>query len=245
MSASRKRARTEMSFVTPQRRGMAEAVNSAMGTLQRAYRRKKGYKSKYFEKGSKFPEAKYLTTIVNQTIVDSTAVSTFLLNGCAQGIGFNQRIGQKIRVTSFQIHLVGGNPIADTTAFQAANNQPIVVRIALVSDHDAGQTLAPIGDIWETNAINVDTMALRNQQFIERYAVLMDRTFVLDACEANSFNLEHYMKLGLETHYSGTTAAIGSIASGSLALYLWSNVTGISGLAPVVEGFVRVKYTDD
>lgn len=223
----------------------APIAASVIQNAFKGYKRKSAYKSKYFEKGSKVPEAKYLTTVVNTAVVDSTAVTTFLLNGCAQGIGFNQRIGQKIRVTSFQIHLVGGNSIADTTSFQTANNQPIVIRVALVSDHDAGQTLAPIGDIWETNAINVDTMALRNQQFIERYAVLMDRTFTLDACDTNCFNLEHFMKLGLETHYSGTTAAIGSISSGSLTLYMWSNVTGVSGLAPVVQGFVRVKYTDD
>lgn len=206
---------------------------------------KSKYPSKYFEKGSNISESKYITTIINTAVPDSTAYYSILLNGIAQGVAQNQRIGQKVKNTTIQLTLIGSDSLTDIVAFQNGNNQPIVIRVALVHDKMSGQALPNLADVWELNATNVDPMALRNQQFIEKYSVLMDRTYMLDQVESSCFKLQEFLKVGLETHYTGTTASVTSVSSGTISLFMWSNVASITGQAPVVEGFVRVKYTDD
>ena len=94
---------------------------------------------------------------------------------------------------------------------------------------------------------SLDQLNLNNR---DRFKVMMDKQFAIGEVNAGGgyaaapqvSSVKKYKKCNLETVYSGTTNAIGSIQSGALYMAVISNVATPS--SSVFQGSVRIRFED-
>jgi hypothetical protein len=153
-----------------------------------------------------------------------------LLNGIVQGAGNNQRIGNKISMKALRMK---GQVINLATAVQT------YARLLVVYDKQPNGALPTYATVMQTRD---STGAATNTAFSdpnfdnkERFTILRDTTMVFPSVtntagvltnvgfdqgtksDINIFNVDLYIKLkGLHTAYTGATAGIADISTGSL-----------------------------
>jgi len=174
----------------------------------------------------------------NYTVISTPSVT--LLNGCAVGTEFTDRIGRKITMKSIFIrgHLI---PQDDTSG---PNNN----RLLVVYDKQTNGTAVVATDVLKT-AVPASQINLNNR---DRFVILYDKCWVQGkvsnvatqsfASGPNCFKIKLYRKLNLEVQYSGTTAAVSSIATGSVyMIWLSENVATDGAIAQLST---RIRFTD-
>jgi len=188
-------------------------------------------------------EKKFVDQGVTLTAANTTG-STTAINLIATGTDYNNRIGRKVILKSVMVRALVSPDIASNTTDDQA------IRCMLVYDAQTNSTLAGVNDILEAGTTN-NAYAFQNLNNRDRFKVLMDKTFATGKQVAASglagSNTVHFIKkfkrLNHEVIFSGTTAAIGSIQTGSL---LWL-VIGSSG-AGLTDGSVswnsRIRFVD-
>jgi len=189
-------------------------------------------------------EKKYIDTAVSNYVVNTTG-SVTLLNGVATGDDATDRTGRKIQCESVQIRGFV-YPEDDNTTAQMG-------RVMLVWDKQSNGGSAPaITDIL-TAATGTAFNNLNNR---ERFVIIRDHKFVFGpvsdtATQAiagtysgSPWAVDDFVRLGpqYQTTFGGTTAAIGSITTGSLLLVtVGDNASGVAALARIRA---RVRFTD-
>lgn len=186
---------------------------------------------------------KKLVDTASATYACDTTGSVTLINGCAQGTDFTNRIGRKY--TNVTVQLEGIVQPQDTTT--NANKY----RIMLVYDAQPNGALPAVTDVL-TAATSNSFMNLNNR---DRFKVLCDVNGVVGpltvdttATQAVGYsdmaqaNVRVFKKVNLETICDGTGATVADIQSGSI--FLLTVGSGTAGAASNFVGACRVRFID-
>lgn len=178
-------------------------------------------------------ELKDVTGFQNAVLpLATTTAAVALINGIAQGTGAGERIGRKVTMKSLFIR--------GYVAKQGATVGSVPIRILIVYDKQTNATLPATTDVVVTDTV----MAPMNLANAQRFTVLYDRVFNLGEDGDNVFNFSKYIKMNHDVTYNaGTTNTIGSIQTGSVISFVWSN-GGLGGAAPAHAIWTRFRYTD-
>lgn len=158
-----------------------------------------------------------------------TTPAGILLNGVATGTNFVNRIGAKAFMKSIQFKANIQNILTSTEG---------VLRMLVVYDKQPNGQLATIQDVIESrDSSNTATTSIYSCPKVEnrdRFDIIRDKTWHAPACTntggvltnlsypSNDDEMEfsEFIKLKKKTTYKDTSAAISSIATGSLLLFL-------------------------
>jgi len=154
----------------------------------------------------------------NAVVNLSTAGSVTLINGVATGTDFTARIGRRINVVTIQLRAYFD--IADTSSADVD-----ATRVMIVEDLQSNGVIATIAQILADTAGNTHPMNHLNLDNRQRFRVHYDKQFSLGlySAAADGFynkqpTINFYKKCNIPVEFSGTTAGIGSIASGAIYL---------------------------
>lgn len=171
--------------------------------------------------------------------VTTTPVIT-LLNGAATGTDFTDRIGRKIIMRSLYVKGVI-YPEDDITTES-------ILRCIIVYDMQANGAAPVITDVLKSSA-PLSQLNLNNR---DRFKVLYDKHYIIGktnntATQAvsnghNLFQFKKFIRLRHEVLFSGTTAAIGSIQTGSLYFIFLSSTA--AGSSPNITWSSRIRFED-
>lgn len=178
-----------------------------------------------------------------------------LLNGIANGVTDDDRLGDKIRMTSLQFRMTIRNNIDASLINQ--------VRIMVVRDRQANGTVPTYANSPSSGLAILNNAVITAQQYApymheasNRFKIYYDKTVVLNPMYVEEFNvstgettavgevevyLSRYIKLGTIVKYSGTTVTSSSIATNSLWMVIVSNNNTNS---PLITWGARVYYKD-
>lgn len=197
---------------------------------------------------SVFTAKKALLGLIEKKVIDTaeaayacnTTGSVTLVNGCAQGTDFTNRVGRKY--TNLSVQMQGKIHPVDTTTGSTK------CRVMLVFDTQPNGALPSITDVLTASTSN-SFMNLNNR---DRFKVLCDHNVVVGAVSdvaTQAFamsptvhNVSFYKKISLETINDGTSAAIGDIQSGSIFLLTIGDQG--AGLGASFVGAIRVRFAD-
>lgn len=175
-------------------------------------------------------ELKFLDTVQSASAV-GTAGGNVLINGIIQGDDFNMREGRKVTWASL---LFRGTIFATDAANLPTGD---VVRVMVVWDNQPNAALAAVTDVLATASYE-SAMNLNNR---ERFMVISDKFYTIEASHYTAgaldggspcpvfFNI--FKKFNLNTIFSGTTAAVGSISTGTMFVLAISKAANISQLS--------------
>jgi len=177
-------------------------------------------------------EKKFVDTEINGDITTTGIVTP--INLIATGTDFFERIGRKVLIKSFQVRSFMG--------LENINNAS-GVRLMLVYDKQTNGALPAIGDILGIPIASNPFVAMLNLNNRDRFVILWDKIYRMDLGSGIVTVLKKYKKLSHETVFSGTTAAIGSIATGGLYLVQIGSVA--AGTTDVDQSsVVRIRFQD-
>jgi len=181
------------------------------------------------------------TVDVDPTVVAvNTTGSVTLLNGIATGTDFTDRIGRKVLLKSIQLRwqleptdqVVGGN----------------LCRIVIVYDAQTNGAAPAVTDVLKS-ASPLANVNLNNR---DRFQILFDKTYLQlfaanTATQAVAFGQAYfrgklYRRLKHEMVFGGTTAAVGSIQTGSI--YLITIGSNIATADSQLSFTSRIRFMD-
>lgn len=190
---------------------------------------------------AKYSKKQLVSSAREKKVVDNVLSDAFnntgtitLMNGVAQGDDYTNRDGRKVIFKSIQLRIIAfGTP--GTAVDQS-------IRYLIVYDKQPTGALPAVTDILDTAAV-VSNTNLSNR---DRFIILKDKVI---SCQLNTtaaapqYHNEKYMKINLETVFSGTSAAITSISSG--AIYLVQVGTVAAGATTYSNtGRLRLRFVD-
>lgn len=163
-----------------------------------------------------------------------------LINGCAIGTDYTDRVGRKIFLKSLYMKIF----IYPTITTNSQNGT--TSRCLVVYDTQTNGAAPAVTDILQTNTYDAP-INLSNR---DRFKVLYNKyvftpAFVYTAASLTAGDpiprLFHcYKKLNLDTIFSGTGATVGSIATGSIYVLLQSN----NDQTTSADGWFRIRFAD-
>jgi len=182
-------------------------------------------------------EAKVIDLDPAQYNTDTTGTIT-LLNGCATGSDYTDRIGRKIIVKSIYVRGI--------FRMEGTNISPTLCRIIIVYDMQTNGAAPAITDILKS----ANSQAQLNMNNRDRFKILMDKQIALGGQDVaaggygspTTLSIKKYKKCRLETVYSGTLSTVGSISTG--ALWMISIGDRAAGSAAEFSGSVRTRFID-
>lgn len=170
----------------------------------------------------------------------SSTPNISLINGVATGTDYTERIGRKIMLKSLFIR--GYMLPADNTS------GPSLSRLLVVYDSQTNGTAPTITDILKTS----DVRAQLNLDNRDRFKIIFDKQYVVAVVDNTAtqaiasgptvHNVKLYKRLNHEVQFSGTTAAVGSIATGSVYLVLLND--NVASLGTIFALSTRIRFTD-
>jgi len=159
--------------------------------------------------------------------VADTTGSVTLLNGVATGTDFTDRIGRKIIMRS--LYIQGYVAAIDNTV------SPNISRLIVVYDNQSNGAAPAVLDVLK-QASSISQINLNNR---DRFKILVNKTFpiaVIDNTATQALagsptihKVKIFKKLRHEALFNGTTAAIGSIATGSIYMITIGNTAANTG----------------
>lgn len=153
------------------------------------------------------------------------------INLIAQGTADNQRIGRKITMTSFQMRwsfgplTTGGSPLRVLVVYDKQSNSALPATIEVLEQDDFHSPMS-LG--------HADRYVIL-QSFITEPISLGNNLIVAGEC---------YKKMGLDTMYGGTTAAITSVNTGSVFIMVCQQGGILTG-TPLFKYYARIRYLDN
>lgn len=181
-------------------------------------------------------EVKYSDLAKASYAADLTGTIT-PLNLIAEGLDDTQRVGRQSTMLAVALN---GFCVSTLTTGQIQEH-----RVLLVWDNATDGVLPAITDVLSAS----DTLSFPNVQNINRFTILWDQRFILGPNAASFIwqplqKFEVVIPLNSATHFSGTTAAIGSMQNGTIyAITLGSNAAGTA--AGTVTYSSRVSFLDE
>jgi len=187
-------------------------------------------------------EKKVVDTAAASYAVDTTG-SVTAINLCAQGTDFTNRIGRKTTNTAIQVTgMVGPNSTADNAT--GIHGKVLVIYDAQPNSAGAVPSMT---DLF-TASTSDSFMNLNNR---DRFRVLATEDFALGPFDNtatvsladNSIRLVNiYKRINMDSIWSGTTAAIGSVSSGTILLVTIGNNGSSTGYTARLA--CRVRFVD-
>lgn len=185
-------------------------------------------------------EHKFLDTNVTSLAVFNAGYGVDLLTGVAQGVDMNQRTGNSIKLSSWELEgFLAAGTIPVTT--------PIKFRIWLVRDTEQAGAVPNPNQLFVNTAasdLSVDTFRQIQTQPTSRWQVLMDERITLDPGRAESQSLSFRKSLNSHVHYIGTTGAAASMGPGTLYLF-YTSTGALAGNGCVLTYNSRIRYVDN
>lgn len=197
---------------------------------------------------------------ITSTFQFDTTGTFQLLNGIQGGAGFSQRVGRKIKLKSLKLQL-NINPVANRTA------PGDLGRVIIFYDRQTNGALPAVADLLQdTNTAAANTTNIQvgpNLSNRDRFTIIRDYKFTLPAAVVaangvptsaypDSFEGEHqsfiqwYIKLkDMDTVFNAETADIGSIASGSLVIFVAGGVALGTNAWQINSWHSRLRYYDN
>ncbi len=195
------------------------------------------------------PELKVIVTSFDGTTDWSTTPVTQLLNGVAQGLDYNNRIGNSIRLVAVDVDL--------TIRTTVAAAGPTFVQAVLLVDTQTEGAVPPSADVFQSGVTLLALAAVPNPVTApDRFAIVHAEKFhlvigdgVTTAIRVFGGPSVHHIKFrkslveqNCHTYYQSTTGAITSISRGSMYLI---GVSSEATNTPIVYGHVRVWFEDN
>lgn len=189
--------------------------------------------------GSGAREKKTIDLDVANYEITSTG-SVTLLNGVATGDDFTDRDGRRIMMKS--VYITGYTRPTDN------NYSDHGCRMLIVYDKQANGAAPAVTAILKENTFS-GQLNLNNRS---RFQIIADKRWVVGsrdttatmafAASPSNHNVKIFKSLNMDTQYSGTTAAVASIATG--ALYMVLIADNGAGLGSTFSGTTRVRFMD-
>lgn len=191
------------------------------------------------------------TTSTQLQLADMTAALTptvdfssqcICLPAIAQGTGVNQRVGNKVRITSVtgNFEILGAPPTA-TEYYDGVRIMIICVKTWRQNPtFNLGDYLASAG------TPNDSVTALYNWENRKNYRVLYDKHIMLNYFGSGASptfkHLQFNVKVNRNVIYATSAATAAAVEHNNLFLVMWSNSSATPH--PSLEGSIRVKYQD-
>lgn len=182
-------------------------------------------------------EEKYADAYVSGVTTSSSGAVDYLLP-VAQGVGVGDRVGNSIRCQQLDFSILcvrnGTDGNVRCIIFRDSENQGTTPTTASIFQN-TGTTLNIVSPI---NWLNKNANAEKN-----RYVILMDETFTVDANNTNVIGNMHFPQSSMKhARFRGSTNGAASAAEGALFICV---ITDQSANQPLVTWYSRVTYTDD
>jgi len=172
---------------------------------------------------------------------NSLAAGLTCLNIITQGSAVNERVGNKINMTSIRARF----NIAPGALPLATDNS---VRYMVVYDRQTNGAWPAIADILRTNgAGNPQHFTGVNIANRDRFAILREGTVDVDIGKSHVSTVDLYIKCHLQTQYKASTvgnATIGDIATGAVYFIVFSMLIGGPNHPTIYNFASRVRYVD-
>lgn len=195
-------------------------------------------------------ERKYNDTTFSATNVSTTG-SIGLVFQATQGVGANERVGNKVLLKSVQ--LTGRFYTENSGDVAVSINTPTqMCRFILLVDKQPNGALPALGDILEASGSVESPIKMANR---DRFVVLKDKWVVLGpnntTASANVISyggeqiklVKWFKKVRIPVTYGGSTNGIASINSNALlAVVMGSQAAGENDA--LFNGYLRVRYQD-
>lgn len=169
---------------------------------------------------------------ITMTFATATWFGGTLLNGVAQGLTPNTRVGRKTTMVSLLLRW------AASLAATSTGGSP--VRIKVVYDKQSNGAAPVITDI-----LTIDSFfAPNNLDNSDRFVTLIDKiTDPISTGDSFSVAGVEKVNMALETMFTGTAGAIANILSGSIYIFA-SMDSGILVASPTLAYISRIRFTD-
>lgn len=189
--------------------------------------------------GRRADELKTIDSTTTTNINTAGLVNT--ISGVAAGTDYNTRIGRKIMMRSLLLRFAL-SPISTTSA-------PIgdTVRVIVFYDTQTNGVLPTIAQLLQNGQVD-DPLNLDNR---DRFRVIMDKyiampavTYTAGALTAGSptpKTFTKFRKFRLESIFSGTSGAVGSIATGGIFIAYLSSGVNLTN----IQWDARVRFIDN
>lgn len=219
---------------------MSAFRKKATAVLARAGRSKRPRAATVFQKTFSGSEVKYQDTVV-QVEFDTTGNPT-LINGVAEGNENTNRAGRQFKIVS----IMAKGYVTGASASGPAGATPI--RQLVVYDKQTNGAAPVIGDVL----VNGDVAGQLNMDNKNRFVVLWDEIWQppgiplgTNGAGAAYWSVNKWRKVNLPVLNKGTTAAVASIATGSIYVFSIGAFAANATHNPVSQINYRIKFTDD
>lgn len=204
------------------------------------------------------PERKFVDTPVDSAAIPvfATSVTPILLTGIAEGSDNNERIGRRVLLTNLQIRLLF------TAEEDVVTPLPyITIRLLIVRDSQfTGANVPTLGDVLGTTFIN-SIWAFNDLQVqgTSRFRTMVDKIWVqyastwdssttpdtLIAGQVNARFWKYYKKMRKELYFNGPTDVNTDAGRNAIWMFIFKqDPTGVVPLTGLVEGGIRIRFTD-
>jgi hypothetical protein len=220
-----------------------KSSNYVRGT--RGYFRRSGFYGRYPSNGGSSVgplEYKFLDNPVSALVINTAGQVDNVINTLAQGTSESERVGRKVMIHSFhwrfRLNLLNTLDADDTG---------ICVRLMVVIDKQTNGSAYALSELLAVPGTFDPAHAFRNLQFQNRFVVLMDRMYCLNAqttvgTQSGAVVVydEFNKAMSLPVEYGGTTGSIAEQRSNSLSVVFMKTATGNAE----IEYNTRVRFTD-
>jgi len=205
---------------------------------KRSRRSKKLNDYSLYKPQGKKPELKTLDVVVGSTNW-ATSGTSVMLNLCTLGTGVSNRIANMITVKSIMLKMV----CFLDSAFLAGN--ACHFRFGLFYDKQPNGLAATYAVIFSPETGGTSSLAPRLLSTRERFQVLHEQDFVMDADAYNVEFKKAYVKCSLPVVFnSANTGLISDIQTGSIGAYFCYFPNTIIPAAPTFQFQSRIRFTD-
>jgi len=148
---------------------------------------------------------------VTSTATVGSSGSIALLTGLAQGLGDNDRVGNKLLLQSIYFNLIASqNPIATTT----------FLRVILFVDKECDGAAPAVADVIGPTPSVVNPI---NEDLSKRFVILKNKVFNMNLNGTMTGKLKVFQKLPFHTFYDGATSGLSDLKENQLFLLLISD----------------------
>jgi len=197
-------------------------------------RQNAGYGTSLMNPPTKYnkPEKKAIDTsqvVSSVTVARQFILTAPLINGCAQGVAGNQRIGRQILMKSLEF------TISCQYATPNPTNNQTAPRLVVFYDRQAAVSSPSITSLFTNN----DFQAYRTLSSADRFIILID-TYIepIGGVDALQRTQTFYRKLNLPVMFNSAGGSASDITTGTVQYYF-----GASDLCAITVTS-RIKYTD-
>jgi hypothetical protein len=177
-------------------------------------------------------ETKVLDTIKTSTTVNTTG-APICVSEIAQGLDFNNRVGDSIKLQHLECRL---------RLYQNTGATETTMRAVCFRDLDGYGTAVTSADLFET--VGVVSAPLSPFKWLnrERFAILYDELICFNSTGQQTEEIVFSLAHGGHVKYLGTTAAAASDGKGSI---YWVLLSDEATNTPSYAFYSRIMFTDD